>query len=174
MIKLSTAAQQNVDETGISPNEDVRRLRVEELTPEDLLEECLRGADEDRVQGWTEYVDAVVAAASAPASQTTRIILDNGGGITLQLGAWAHSYDGGTKDIARRAATDIRAWLETGSTKGWESNGAPGVNPTADDIRNGGYRVITIDRESDTAASLADEVRWGAMGEALGDALAAK
>jgi hypothetical protein len=99
----------------------------------------------------------------------TRIILDNGGGIILQLGDYAHSYDS-----AIDAARDIHEWLVSGTTRRWEGHDADAlaVNPTPDEIHNGGYRVITIDRDSDTAASLAAEVRWGAMGEALGDALA--
>lgn len=105
----------------------------------------------------------------------TRIILDNGGGIILQLGDWAHSYEGSTNArIAKQASDDIREWLKTGNTDRWDGHSADALSvaPTADEIRNGGYSVINIDRDSDTAASLADEVRWGAMGEALGDALA--
>lgn len=104
-----------------------------------------------------------------------RIILDNGGGIILQLGDWAHSYEGSTNArIAKQASDDIREWLKTGNTDRWDGHSADALSvaPTADEIRNGGYSVINIDRDSDTAASLADEVRWGAMGEALGDALA--
>lgn len=106
----------------------------------------------------------------------TRIILDSGGGIILQLGDWAHDYGGFIiAAIAKRAANDIREWLRSGTTDGWQGHeaNALAVNPTSDEIRNGGYRVIYIDRDSDTAASLADEVRSGRMGEALGDALAA-
>lgn len=106
---------------------------------------------------------------------TTRIILDNGGGITLQLGAWAHSYEGNrSAAIAKRAADDIREWLRTGTTAGWAGHDedALDIRPTADEIRNGGCKVIAIDHVVDTAEALADEVRWGAMGEALGDALA--
>lgn len=107
----------------------------------------------------------------------TRIILDNGGGLILQLGDWAHSYEGrNNASIATQAASDIRLWLATGDTAHWVGHDADAlaVAPTADEIRNGGYRVIVIDRDSDSSARLADEVRWGAMGEALGDALAGK
>jgi hypothetical protein len=63
MIKLSSEAQANVDETGADPEEDAYAIRHGETTREKLLAECLDGADEDRVQGWHEYVDAVCEAA---------------------------------------------------------------------------------------------------------------
>lgn len=108
-------------------------------------------------------------------SADARIILDNGGGIVLQFGGWACSPAGdNVAQVAAQAALLIREWLATGSTKGWEGHDpdALAVQLTDEDTRNGGYRVITIDRDTDSAATLATEVRWGAMGEALGDALA--
>lgn len=63
-LDLSIAAQQNVEETGIDPQDDIDAVRAGRLTRESLLAECLDGADADRVQGWNDYVDAVMAAAS--------------------------------------------------------------------------------------------------------------
>lgn len=104
-----------------------------------------------------------------------RIILDNGGTITLQIGEFAHSYDTG-----EQAATDLAAWLVDGDTSGWEGHEADELDraPTDEEIRNGGYRVIRLDRETDTIASLVEEIRtkasgWG-NGEELADALAGK
>lgn len=57
------------EETGLDMDEiasDIGRVRDGRDTRADLLARCLDGADADRVQGWTEYVDAVVAAASVP------------------------------------------------------------------------------------------------------------
>lgn len=50
---------------------DIGRVRSGADTRADLLARCLDGADADRIQGWTEYVDAVVAAAAAPAQGVT-------------------------------------------------------------------------------------------------------
>lgn len=63
-IRLSDAAQANVDETGTDPSVDVARVQ-NGLTREALLLECIDGADDDRLLGWSEYVEAVVAAANA-------------------------------------------------------------------------------------------------------------
>ena len=63
MITLTKAAQDNVDEAGIDPADDIAALRLGKETPEGLLSYCLEGADDDRVTGWREYVAAVVAAA---------------------------------------------------------------------------------------------------------------
>jgi len=88
---------------------------------------------------------------------TTRLILDNGGGYTLQLDDhdYAHAYDD-----AQQIASDIAAYLRTGNANGWDGHDddAMRVDPTDAEIRNGGYRVIAIDRVTDTVASLAAEL----------------
>lgn len=66
----TTEAMAVARETGLSLDEiwsDIGRIRDGRDAREDLLARCLDGADADRVQGWTEYVDAVVDAASSPA-----------------------------------------------------------------------------------------------------------
>lgn len=84
-----------------------------------------------------------------------KIILDNGGGITLQMGVFAHYYQD-----ADQAAQDIAAWLANPDTSDWEGHeeDAAALEPTQDEIRNGGYRVIRLDRDVDTLASLAGEL----------------
>lgn len=62
--KFSHAAQLNIDETGISPHTDVVALRAGLTAPEKLLADCLDGAENDRVQGWTDYVETCVALAT--------------------------------------------------------------------------------------------------------------
>lgn len=104
------------------------------------------------------------------------IILDNAGTITLQLGGlFAHSYDS-----ADQAALDLATWLADADTSDYEGHEADALDcdPTAEEIRNGGYRVVRLDRDTDTAASLVEEIRtiasgWG-NGEALADALTLK
>ena len=66
------------------------------------------------------------------------VIFDNGGGVTLQLGDWAHYY----QDMAQ-AATDLKAYKATGNTDGWDGHEdeSAELEPTYDQIRNGGYRV---------------------------------
>ena len=61
MIKFTMNAQVNIDETGCDPNADLVALRTGEHTRESLLAHCLDGADDDRVRGWEEYVDALCA-----------------------------------------------------------------------------------------------------------------
>lgn len=90
-----------------------------------------------------------------------KIILDNGGGVTLQMGTFAHYYED-----ALDAAKDLSDWIFDADTSSWEGHEdeAMECEPTQDEIRNGGYRVIRLDRDVDSAASLADEIRalgWG-------------
>lgn len=85
-----------------------------------------------------------------------RIILDNGGGIILQLGDWAHAYNGDEG----RAALDIEAWLDGDTdTSTWDGHDddAAACDPTAEELRNGGYNIVYLS-PTDTAASLAAEL----------------
>jgi hypothetical protein len=61
--ELTRVALLNVEETGINPSEDLESLLAGE-TAESLLARCLDGADEDRVQGWREYVETLESEAS--------------------------------------------------------------------------------------------------------------
>ena len=63
-IRLTSAAYANVLETGIDPEVDRIRIRDGKYTVAELLDACLDGADEDRVQGWREYVATIEYAAN--------------------------------------------------------------------------------------------------------------
>lgn len=62
---LTPAALANLAETGTDYRRDLAALRSGATTEEALLEHCLDGADDDRVEGWREYVSALVAAVAA-------------------------------------------------------------------------------------------------------------
>ncbi len=67
-IEMTAGAAENVRETGISPSDDLERLRSGDLTRETLLAECLDGSEDDdlnptRNADWRAYVDAVCGAA---------------------------------------------------------------------------------------------------------------
>ncbi len=62
-IHLTKAALENVLATGIDPQLDVEALVAGTASAEDLLSLCLDGADENAVDGWREYVRAVVVAS---------------------------------------------------------------------------------------------------------------
>lgn len=103
------------------------------------------------------------------------IILDNGGGITLQMGKFAHVYED-----AKQAADDIAAWLGNQDTSDFEGHDSDAATsePTDEEITNGGYRTIRLDAEVDKLLPLAREVwqvggSW-ANGLSLSDALRAR
>ena len=60
---LSSAALACVEETGTVPALDVNAIREGRQSAESLLVACLDGADEDREEGWRDYVSAVALAA---------------------------------------------------------------------------------------------------------------
>lgn len=70
------------------------------------------------------------------------IIFDNGGGITLQLGEYACN----TQSASDAAGLYID-YQRSGETEGWDGCDEDSVNlePTDDEIRNGGYRVLDAD-----------------------------
>src|SRR6478609_5855193 len=72
----------------------------------------------------------------------TRVVFDSGGGITLQLPGFAHFYSGNPQ----QAAEDFRAYSLTHSTAGWDGHEPESeeLNPTPEEIRNGGYRVMEL------------------------------
>jgi hypothetical protein len=72
----------------------------------------------------------------------TRIILDNAGGITLQINNWAHYYNGCESQLA----DDLKAWTYTRDTSDWDGHDddALDLEPTQDELQNGGYRIIEL------------------------------
>jgi hypothetical protein len=135
---------------------------------------CQLAADEDvisvRVARWS---DAAEDDRTKRNTMYTRVLLDNGGGITLQLNGWAHHYYGHGEPA--RCAADIAEWLRTGSTEEWEGHDPEALeeDPTYEEVRNGQYYVIYIDR-ADTLSSLADQMPEGwCNGRELADALRA-
>ncbi len=81
------------------------------------------------------------------------IIADNGGGLTLQLvddydQRYQHHYMSPTQ-----CAGDIKIVQEDGSFEGYDGNEAEDEDgndcwlyPTYDQIRNGGYRILSADQ----------------------------
>lgn len=86
-----------------------------------------------------------------------KVIFDNAGGITLQLGEWAHYYQD-----PKQAARDYNDYLQDGNTDGWDGHEDESleIDPTYDQIRNGGCRVYGADDISE--ATEGDEHNsWG-------------
>jgi hypothetical protein len=62
-VGMSVEAARSAEAVGCSPREDVEALRSGRITAEQLLAECLEGADDE--SAWREYVAAIELAASA-------------------------------------------------------------------------------------------------------------
>ena len=90
------------------------------------------------------------------------IIFDNGGGITVQLPDFAHWYNDPTQ-----AARDIADYLSDGTTDGWEGHeddaedDAAELDPTTEQILNGGYRVYALVDIVKMAKDTERESSWG-------------
>ncbi len=65
-VNLYRGAAASVEETGVDPSVDVDRVR-RGLSSDELLAECLDGADDDRHADWVAYVDAIMLAAAETA-----------------------------------------------------------------------------------------------------------
>jgi len=62
-VKMTEAAAANVEEAGVDVAHDLASLRAGRSTRMTLLQACVDGADDDRVEGWRDYVSAVALAA---------------------------------------------------------------------------------------------------------------
>lgn len=82
-VKMTKAAAQNVEETGTDVAVDLHEVRGGKSAAR-LLAECIDGAEQDRVQGWREYVDAVVAVASDTLAQAILTISRRAHDATLR------------------------------------------------------------------------------------------
>jgi hypothetical protein len=63
-FEFSHEALQNIDECDVNPFDDLAKIRDGRLNREALLIACLDGADDDRVQGWRDYVGEICRVAS--------------------------------------------------------------------------------------------------------------
>ena len=73
----------------------------------------------------------------------SKLIFDDEGGVTLQLGGkWAHHFD----DI-KQAAKDYHLYLQEGNTEGWEGHEPDNLKSfwTDDDIKNRGVIIYNHD-----------------------------
>lgn len=72
------------------------------------------------------------------------VILDNGGGLTVQCDEFVHAYDDDSYDaMAKHAATDVQALLNGTDPSDWDGNEPENrIDYDQDEIRNGGYRVL--------------------------------
>lgn len=62
-VALSVYALENIEETGVVPEDDIAALKCGAHTCATLLAHCLDGAAEDRYEGWRDYVSSLCEAA---------------------------------------------------------------------------------------------------------------
>lgn len=81
------------------------------------------------------------------------IIFDTDGGITMQLGSWAHRYEG--EEYAEHAALSYIGFLKNGSAAGWfgHDEKAAALVPTYVDMDKGDYRVFRAAEIEDVIAN---------------------
>lgn len=63
-IEFTESAVENINETWAAWVDDYHDLRTDQISVEALIDACTDGADADSVQGWTDYVDCLVAAVA--------------------------------------------------------------------------------------------------------------
>ena len=90
-------------------------------------------------------------------NKKNQAIFDNGGGITLQMGSFAHHYSD-----AEAAATDWAAYQAKGDTSDWDGHDAEALelDPTCDEIRNGGYCVLDAEKITRMIDAAEEDTGW--------------
>jgi hypothetical protein len=112
-----------------------------------------------------EWLEELEEAIEELDCDNHRIIMDNAGGIILQLGEWAHYYNG----VEYQVASDIADWIVNRDTSDWEGHEieALDIDTDGDPIN---YRVIQIG-DDDTVRSLVREMlehsAWDRVATAL-------
>jgi hypothetical protein len=93
-VAMTAAAAKCVRETGADVAADVAALHSGEHTAESLLAHCLDGADDDRTQGWREYVAAVANAVGPTITDAE---------ITRAMAGFEAGGDAGAVELCERA-----------------------------------------------------------------------
>jgi len=132
--------------------------------------ECCEGLDPDDEPDFSEsdirdgFIDDLKTDIEELDCDNHRIIMDNAGGIILQLGEWAHYYNGLDKQVAH----DISAWIEDRETTDWEGHEIEALD--IDIYTPYGFTVIEIG-DDDSVRSLVREMledsRWDRLATAL-------
>ncbi len=60
-FQFSREALENIAETGADPEQDRADIITGKHSRESLLEHCLDGADDDRREGWEDYVSEIMS-----------------------------------------------------------------------------------------------------------------
>lgn len=134
---FSALALANIAETGLTQAmiaDDVRSIRDGSITQAELLLRCLDGADDDRRQGWEDYVDEIVMLAGRrPRGRHSRAARD--AAIRAKIGAafgstyrqradflagWHEGYRAFAGDTAGIGTTEHQA----GFASGYLANGS--------------------------------------------------
>lgn len=104
------------------------------------------------------------------------VIIDNGGGLTVQCDAFVHAYDGSSDEkIAKQSAHDVAKLLRGEDPSDWDGNEPDcRIDYTHDQLRNGAYWVLDNDDLRVIFEAPEQDVQGGAMGEAFAKALRAE
>ena len=91
-------------------------------------------------------------------NKNVKVIFDNGGGITLQLGNYGHYYDD-----AENAVNDYIEFLKNQDTSDWEGNDqeALELNSNWEDVQNGGYTIMDFEDIKNAIKDEDIENYWG-------------
>lgn len=119
-VEMTVAAAENVAEGGMDVAADVAALRAGTATRETLLAECLDGADDDRIQGWHDYVSSVTAAVDDVAPRYREGWNDRVAKRTEEYGKTYRTGDGRYLANYREADTWPQADREA-YVRGWEA-----------------------------------------------------
>ena len=65
LARFTPAAHEASAETGANVEADLQRVLGGGCSRAQLLAHCIDGSDDDRLEGWTDYVDAIFAQAEA-------------------------------------------------------------------------------------------------------------
>jgi hypothetical protein len=119
---------------------DLLKQWADEVWISSNVDEIEETEEEWKAEYMNQMRDELVSGLVAQYHGEPRLIFDNGGGVTLQLPGFCHTYN----DV-KQCSDDIVSWIEDEDTSGWDGNEEDAVfDPTYEQERNGGYRVYSL------------------------------
>jgi len=109
-----------------------------------MINISLENKDKEMFEIYTKQKKDWIERFKEKCNNKAKLIFDNSGGLTLQLGQWGHWY---TNNNMKQGAEDYQAFITHRNTDGWygHEEAELALDPSDEQIRNSGYRVYWED-----------------------------
>ncbi|MEL7567545.1 MAG: hypothetical protein AAGU27_22075 [Dehalobacterium sp.] len=110
-----------------------------------MINISLENKDKEMFEIYTKQKKDRIERLKEEYNHKAKLIFDNAGGLTLQLGQWGHWY---ANNNMKQGAKDYQVFITYRSTDGWggHEEAELALDPSEEQIRNRGYRIYGEDQ----------------------------